>query len=111
MEEAPAALRPLQVILHRLAELVLGRGGPQTWQEIRHQVDILSDPSWVGRHLPFLRKNEMADALELLGLRMKDGKALFEADWFADGHPLAPALNARPSQFVARIQALAGARS
>lgn len=105
MEAASLGVRPFQVILHRLAQLVLGHGGPEAWREIHAQVDILSKHRRARPALPFLRNGEMVDALELLGLRMKDGWALFDAGWFAAGHPLAAALNARPSQFAARIQA------
>ncbi len=103
---SPAA-SPGLLVLHYLGQLLLGRGGSRDWLSIELQVDILSDPAWARAHLPFLRPGEMETALRLLGLRMEGGTTLFEAEWFAPGHPLAPALNARPSEFAARIDELA----
>jgi hypothetical protein len=105
-ESTPAWARPLKIVRDQLAELVLGRGGSESWRAIQQQVDILKDPAWIGSTLPSVTEEEWGDLLELLGLRGKGGGALFEAEWFADGHVFAAILNARPSEFVARLREL-----
>ena len=76
------------------------------WTLIQKQVDTLLNPKWIKNNLPFLEPNDMKDAMLLLGLRMNDGKGLFEAEWFNKGHDLEPALNAKPSEFAATIDKL-----
>ena len=95
---------PLWSIFHHLASLVLGRGGQENWEGIRSQVNIILRPEWIKTNLPFLKPDEIKDVLLRLGLCMKNGKGLFEAEWFSKGHELAPYLNAKPSQFVKAIE-------
>lgn len=98
--------RPGLLILNHLGLILLGLGGAENWRQIQEQVEIVADPEWLQVHLTFLRPGEMETALRLLGLRMKDGGALLDAKWFEPSHPLAPALNARPSEFAASVAKL-----
>jgi hypothetical protein len=95
---------PLWSIFHHLTSLVLGRGGQENWKKIQSQVNIILRPEWIKTNLPFLEPDEIKDVLLRLGLCMKNGKGLFEAEWFSKGHPLAPYLNAKPSQFVKAME-------
>jgi len=98
---------PLFLIYRHLGILVLGRGSRKDWEIIQQQVDIILDPAWIKKNLPYLTPDDMKDAVSLLGLPMKDGKVLFKAEWFADGHEYAPLLHAKPSEFAAVIDELA----
>ena len=103
----PPGLWPLWNIYRGLADLVLGRGergAADTWREIGRWVETIGADEWIHRHLPFVSAQEFREALSLLGLPLEGGKLLLEAEWFAPGHPLAPALDARPSQFSRTVE-------
>jgi hypothetical protein len=103
-KSTPRWAMPLEIVLDRLAELVLGRGGPESWRAIQQQVAVLKEPGWIGSAFPSVTEEEWGNLLELLGLRGKDGGGLFEAEWFANEHVFAGSLNARPSEFVSRLR-------
>jgi len=94
---------PEVLLVQHLERLVLGQGGANDWQGIAKAAELLADPLWSRTNHPFLRAGEMAKALRLLGLPVKGGTPLFEAKWFEPRHPLAAALNARPSEIAAAV--------
>ena len=106
IEGVPANSSPLYLIFRHIVILLLGRGKSIDWEIVQSHVDILCNTEWSKENLPFIESVEINDALHMLGLRMTDGITLFEMEWFAEGHPLAPALNAKPSEFAKVIDEL-----
>lgn len=99
-------LSPLLLIISHLARLTLGRGGLEDWQAIQSQIDIIIDPAWIENNLPFLKNGEMEFVLENLGFRMEEGKTVPLSEWVQKDHQLAPAVNAKPSQFAGALEIL-----
>lgn len=102
----PAAKKPLYLIFFHLARLLAGRGRKTDWEIIEQQTAIVRDPEWIKQNLPYTTAREINETFPLLGLPTDGGKGLFEAEWFDDGHALAPFLNSKPSEFVAAVKNL-----
>jgi hypothetical protein len=98
LDKEPLQLHPFIVIYNKLSLLLLGQGNETDWMDIIEQTKKIQSTKWAKKHIPFLDRKEVKEAIKLLYLGTgKD--AIFQAEWFKKNHPYSEALHAKPSEF------------